>query len=137
MSRWPLSGSKMSGRLLLSLWHRLRRTKGENLVQQCFGLVLVGLLGQGQFADEDLPRLGEHALLAGGQTALLVPAPEVTDDLRHLVDVARGELLQVGLVTTRPVGRFLGVRGAEHFEHALEPFLANNVTNADELRVIR
>src|SRR6202034_239853 len=49
----------------------------EDLVEQRLGLVLVGLLGQGKLADEDLPCLGEHALLPGRQTALPVPAPQI------------------------------------------------------------
>jgi hypothetical protein len=37
---------------------------GQDLVEQRLGLVLVRLLGEGQLADEDLPGLGEHPLLA-------------------------------------------------------------------------
>ena len=37
--------------------------------------------------DEDLPRLGEHPLLTGGQTALAVTAPQVAHDLGDLVDI--------------------------------------------------
>src|SRR5438045_3568997 len=44
--------------------------RGEHLVEQRLRLVLVGVLRQRQFADEDLPCLGEHALLAGRQPAL-------------------------------------------------------------------
>ena len=43
-----------------------RRASGcEDLVEQRLGLVLVGLLGKRELADEDLPGLGEHPLLAG------------------------------------------------------------------------
>src|SRR6476646_1350508 len=68
---------------------------GENFVEQGFGLVLVGAFGEGELAHENLARLGEHALLAGGQTALAVAAPQVADDLGHLVDVTGGDLLDV------------------------------------------
>src|SRR5258708_34402136 len=74
------------------------RSGSEDLVEQRFGLVLVGLLGQGELADQDLPGLGEHAFLPRRKTALPVPAPQIPDYLGHLVHVARGELLQVGLV---------------------------------------
>jgi hypothetical protein len=37
----------------------------QDLVEDGLGLVLVGVLGQGQLADQDLARLAEHALLAG------------------------------------------------------------------------
>src|SRR5258708_5911782 len=83
---------------------------GQNLVEDGLGLVLVGLLGEGELGDQDLPGLGQHPLLTGGQPAVVLAAPQVTDDLGHLDDVARGELLQVGLVPARPVGRLLGVR---------------------------
>ena len=48
-------------------WHGRRQAKlrREDLVEQGLSLVLVGLLGQGKLADEDLPRLGEHAFLPG------------------------------------------------------------------------
>src|SRR6266567_6100828 len=76
----------------------------EDLVEQGLGLVLVGLLGQRQLAHQDLPRLGEHALLARGQAAFLVPPPQVPNDLGDLVHVTGSELLQVGLVPPGPVG---------------------------------
>ena len=50
---------------------------GQYLVQDDFGLVFVGAFGKSQFADEDLASLREHALLAGRQAAVLVPAPKV------------------------------------------------------------
>src|SRR5581483_3106828 len=84
--------------------NRARRLGGEDLVQQNFGLVLVRALGEGELADEDLPRLGEHALLTRGQAALAVAPPEITDDLGDLVDVAAGDLLDVRLVAAGPVG---------------------------------
>src|ERR1700728_3180352 len=101
----------------------------QDLVEQCLGLVLVGLLGERELADQDLPCLREHALLARGQAAFLVPAPQVPDDLGDLVHVAGGKLLQVGLVPPGPVRRLLGVRGTEQLEDALEPFGAYDITN--------
>src|SRR5215469_4652376 len=65
-----------------------RTSAREDLVEQRLGLVLVRLLGECQLADEDLPRLREHPLLAGGQAALAVTAPEIADDLGDLVHVA-------------------------------------------------
>src|SRR5689334_13573220 len=109
---------------------------GKNLVEESLGLVLVGLLGQGQLAHQDLARLGEHALLARGQPALPVPPPQVTNDLGDLVHVTRRELLQVGLVTPRPVGRLFRMRRAEHLEHPLKPFGAYDVTNAYQLGIV-
>src|SRR5262252_6842140 len=109
----------------------------QDLVEQGLGLVLVGLLGQGQLADQDLPGLGQHPLLAGRQATLAVPAPQIADDLGHLVHVAGGELLQVGLVPPRPVGRLLGVRGAQHLEHALQSFLPHHVAHAYQFGIVR
>ena len=39
---------------------------GEDLVEDCLGFVLVGLLGEGKFAHENLAGLGEHALFSRG-----------------------------------------------------------------------
>src|SRR6478752_1064089 len=61
----------------------------QDLVEDGLGLVLVGVLGERQLADQDLAGLGEHALLAGRQAAVLVAAPQVTDDLGDLDDVTR------------------------------------------------
>jgi hypothetical protein len=86
-----------------------RRQDARTSSRMDLGLFLVGLLGEGELGDEDLAGLGEHALLAGGQATVLVAAPQVADDLGDLDDVAGGELLEVGLVAARPVGRLLGV----------------------------
>src|SRR5690349_18300225 len=110
---------------------------GKNLVEESLGLVLVGLLGQGQLAHQDLARLGEHALLARGQAALPVPPPQVTNDLGDLVHVTGRELLQVGLVTPGPVSRLFRMRRAEHLEHPLKPFGAYDVPNAYQLGIVR
>src|SRR5450756_1657800 len=79
-----------------------QRSGGENLVEDGLSLVLVGLLGESQLGDEYLTRLGQHALLAGGKTTVLVTTPQVTHDLGHLDDITGRELLEVGLVAPRP-----------------------------------
>src|SRR4051794_18095847 len=108
---------------------------GEHLVEQDLGLVLLDPLGQSELGDEDLPRLGQHPLLACGETALALAAPEVADNLSHLHDVARVQLLEVRLVATRPVGRLFGVWGTQHAEHALETIRIDDVPNPDEVQV--
>src|SRR5271166_1047113 len=113
------------------------RSGRQDLVEQCLGLVLVGLLGQRQFAHQDLPRLGEHPLLTCGQAAFPVPPPQVPNDLGDLVHVTGSELLQVGLVPPRPVGRLFRVRRAEHLEDTLKPLGADNITDAYQLGIIR
>src|SRR4026208_2274842 len=60
------------------------RSGGENLVEDRLCLVLVGVLSEGQLAHQDLACLGKHPLLAGRQTAVLVAAPQVTEDLGDL-----------------------------------------------------
>ena len=70
------------------------------------------------------------------QATVLVTAPQVADDLGHLDDVAGGELLEVGLVAARPVGRLLGVGGAQHLEDLVQAFLSDDVADADELAVL-
>jgi len=116
---------------------RIRPDSGrENLVEQGLGLVLVGLLGQCQLADQDLPRLGEHALLAGGKAALPIAPPEVPDDLGYLVHVTGSELLQVGLVAPGPVRRLFCMRRAEHLENPLKPFGAYHIPNAHQLGIV-
>ena len=71
------------------------------------------------------------------QATLTLAAPEVAHDLGHLDDVAAGQLLEVGLVAARPVGRLLGVRLAQHVEDAVETLLVHDVAHADEVDVVR
>ena len=99
------------------------------------GTLLLDPFGQSQLGNENLARLGQHPLFARRQPALTLTAPQVANDLCHLHHVARVELLQVRLVTTRPVGRLLGVRGTQHLEHLVEAFLAHHVANTDVLSV--
>src|SRR5581483_3513761 len=109
---------------------------GEDLVEQGLGLVLVGVLRQSELTHQDLPRLGQHPLLAGRQTALAVAAPQVTDDLGDLVDVTGGDLLDVRLVPAGPVGRLLGVGRLQDLEDPLEAIGSDDVTDTDVLRVV-
>src|SRR5699024_1221440 len=81
--------------------------------------------------------LGEHALLTRRQAPVLLAPPQVPDHLRHLVDVTRGELLQVGLVAPRPIRRLLGMRCPQYLEDFVEPLLVDHVTNAHVLGVGR
>src|SRR3954451_20511245 len=109
----------------------------KDLVEDRFRLVLVGVLCQSQLRDQDLARLGQHPLLAGGQPAVTLPAPQVAHDLRHLHHVAAVQLLEVRLVTARPVGRLLDVRCAQDVEDAVQTFLVDDVTDADQVEVAR
>jgi hypothetical protein len=47
------------------------------------------------------------------------------------------QLLEVGLVTTRPVGRLVRHDGPEHVEDAVEAFLVNDVADTHEVEVAR
>src|SRR5258707_4698401 len=113
-----------------------QRSGGEDLVEKSLGLVLVRLLGKRKLAHENLPRLSQHPLLASRQAPLTVPAPQVANYLGDLVDVSGRELLEIGLVPAGPVGRLLRVRGAEHLEYALQPFLPDHVPDANQLSVV-
>src|SRR5699024_11999733 len=53
-----------------------------------------------------------------------------------LDDVTGGQLLEVGLVATRPVGGLLRVRGAQHLEHPVQPLLADDVADTHEVAVL-
>src|SRR3954454_12138366 len=108
----------------------------EDLVEEDLRLVLVGALGERELADQNLARLGEHALLTGGQAAVLVAAPQVAYDLGDLVHVTRGQLLEVGFVAAGPVRRLLGVRRAQHLEDPVEPILTDDIAHADDLCVV-
>src|SRR5262245_25527179 len=101
-----ISPAKVEGRATV-LWVL---SLGKHLVEQNLCLVLGALLGERYLADENVAGLRQHALLARGEATLALPAPQVADDLRHLERVTGGELLDVCLVPSRPVGRFLGVR---------------------------
>src|ERR1700733_2082331 len=109
----------------------------QDLVEQGFRLVLVRLLGKRKFAHQNLPRLGEHALLAGGQAAFLIAAPKIPDNLGDLVHVTRSELLKIGLVTPRPVRGLFGMRRAKHLEDALKPLGTNDIPNSYQFGIIR
>src|ERR1700682_1481118 len=109
---------------------------GQHLVEDDCRLGVVGVLGQRQLTDQDLPRLGQHPLLARGKAALLVTTPQVAHHFGDLVHVTGGKLLQVRLVAARPVGGFFGMRGAEHLEYLVEALLPDHVTHADILGVV-
>ena len=68
-------------------------------------------------------------LLAGREAALLLPAPQVTDDLGNFENVARVELFKVSLVTARPVGWLLNIGLTKDLENILETLVINDVTN--------
>src|SRR3954447_9723052 len=109
---------------------------GEDLVEENLGLVLRALLRQSHLADQDVTGLREHALLSGRETALALATPEVTNNLGNLEGVTAGELLEIGLVTPRPVGRLLGVRSAEDVEDLAQALLADHLAHADDLGVL-
>src|SRR5688572_9241077 len=85
------------------------RPSGQRALED--GLGLLGVHGQGHrdLTGEDVARTVEHALLARRQTLLPLAQAQVANDLGNLVDVARLQLLLVGLEAARPV---LGVVGA-------------------------
>src|SRR4051812_5675800 len=70
----------------------------ENFVEQHLGVVLVGAFGESELAYQNLAGLGQHALLTSRQAAITLTTPQIPDYFCHLVDVARGEFFQVGLV---------------------------------------
>src|SRR5690606_27883184 len=97
---------------------RLRglRLGGQNLVQNARGLLFVGLLGQSELRHQNLACLRKHALLASGKSAVLIATPQVANDLRNLDHVTGCELLEVRLVTARPVGGLLDERSTKNIE---------------------
>src|SRR5580700_5660099 len=133
----PTRGSTLATVVTKRVGQGTRRSGSENLVEQGLGLVLVGLLRQGELADQYLPGLRQHPLLAGGQAALTITAPQIPYHLGNLVDVARGELLQVGLVPAGPVSRLFRIRGAQYLEDALQTFLPDHVPDTDKLGIVR
>src|SRR5680860_221306 len=48
----------------------------------------------------------------------------------------QGKLLEVGLVTARPVGRLLGVRCTQDVEDTLQALRANDVADTHEIAVL-
>src|SRR5690606_6522710 len=125
-----------TGVMLTRRDYRRVRSGGEDLVQDDRCLLLVRLLGEGEFGDEDLAGLGKHPLLTGRQAAVLIAAPQVAHDLADLDDVAGGQLLEVRLVAAGPVRRLFGEGRAQHFEDALEALLADHVADTDEVDVL-
>src|SRR5690606_2008980 len=115
---------------------RLDHRGFQHLVEQDLGLAFVGALGESELADQNLPRLGQHPLLTSGKATVFLPTPQVAHHFGHLVDIAGGELLQVGLVPARPVGRLVGVWRSQHVEDPVQTLLTHYVAHADDLSVI-
>ena len=109
----------------------------KDLVKQDLGFVLLDTLRKSELGDQDLPSLGKHALLAGGQAALTLPAPKVADDLGNLQHIAGVELLEVGLVPARPVGRLLGVGRAKNTENSFQTVSVHHITDPNKVQIAR
>jgi len=98
---------------------------GEHAVEEGLRLVLGALLGEGDLTDEDVPSLGEHALLTSGEATLALATPQVTDNLGDLDYIAGGEFLKICLVTARPVGWLLNIGLTKDLENILETLVIN------------
>ncbi|MCW2540302.1 MAG: hypothetical protein JWN95_2027 [Frankiales bacterium] len=109
---------------------------GQYLIKDQFRFVFISAFSQSQFAHQNLAGLGQHPLLSGGQATVFLTTPEITYDLGHFVHVTGGEFLAVGLVPSRPVGRLFGVRCTQYLEHPVKAFLANHITNTDDLCIV-
>src|SRR5215213_5154500 len=107
----------------------------EDLVEQHFGLVLGNPFRESQLGDQNLARLGQHPLLAGGESTLALTPPQVAYDFSNLHHIAGVQLLQVGLVSPRPVGRFLRVRSPQHAEDPLQAVSIDDIADAHEVEV--
>src|SRR6185436_3629068 len=105
----------------------LANSGSENLVEQDLSLVLLDALSKSELGDQDLPSLGKHTFFAGGQPTLSLAAPEVANDLGNLQHVARVELLEIGLIPARPVGRLLGMGRPEDTEDSFQSVGVNHV----------
>src|SRR5919197_1741376 len=81
----------------------------QDLVHHRLGLLLAAPRGEGELGEEDLAGLLNHPLLTGREASLALTDRQVPDDLGHLVDVARAELLDVVLEAATPVGGHLGL----------------------------
>src|SRR6202022_1442320 len=103
---------------------------GQNLVEDGLGLLVVGVLGERELAHQDLARLGQHPLLARREATLLVATPQVAHHLGDLVHVTGSQLLEIGLVATRPVGGLLGMRSAQDLEYLVQALLSDDVADA-------
>lgn len=60
----------------------------QYLIEYRGSLFLVRLLSKCELRNQDLASLGKHSLLAGGQAAIMIPAPQVTYYLGNLDDIA-------------------------------------------------
>gem|GEM_PF-4937537 len=109
--------------------------RGLEPADDLVGLLVVDTFCERKLTDEDLARLGEHALLTGGQAAVLVTAPQVADDFGDTVDVAGGETFLVGLVATGPVARLLDIGLTQDRENLLQTLFPDDIAHADELCV--
>src|SRR5690606_26441209 len=94
----------------------------EEFSDLAFHLLFRQVLGEHQFADQNLAGVLQHLALAGGQALVPLPHRQVANDLGHLEDVAALDLLQVGPVAAVPVlrhGSRLALKHLVHLAHAL------------------
>src|SRR5690606_37250887 len=94
-------------------------------------------LSERKLRNQNLAGLREHALLSRREAAVLVSTPQVANNLRHLDDIARRDLLQVRLVTARPVRRLLHKGRTKHIENLAQTVLVDDVTNTDKVDILR
>src|SRR5581483_11386121 len=108
----------------------------EDFLEPLGALVLVHPLGVHQLGGEDLLRLHEHLLLAGGEALLVVAQREVAHDLGELEDVARLHLVAVVLEAAVPVLRHLGRPTRQRLEDDGDFLLADHAPEADRVGVL-
>src|SRR5215211_657380 len=108
----------------------------EHLIQPLGRLLLVETLRVHQLADQDLLRLDEHLLLAGGETLVPVAQRQVPYDLGELEDVARLHLVPVVLEPAVPVLRHRRPVARERLDDFLDGLLADDLPQADRLAVV-
>src|SRR5581483_11235808 len=88
----------------------------EHLVDAGLGGLLVDVPRHRQLGGEDVPSLGVHRLLGGGELGRAQAGGEVPHHLGALVHVAGLQLLLVVLEPPRPVGGHPDVAHGEHVE---------------------
>src|SRR5207302_10083176 len=109
----------------------------QDTLEPLSGGLFVQVLRVHELAGEDLLRLDEHLLLAGGEALFAIAKRQVPHDLGELEDVAGLHLVAVVLEAAVPVLRHLRAAASKSLDDDLDHVLADHLSEPDLLGVLR
>jgi hypothetical protein len=76
------------------------KLRSENLVKESCSLLFICALGKCELRDENLLRLGEHALFTSRESTIEIATVEIAYNFCDLDDVSGCKLFEVCLIAT-------------------------------------